>query len=702
MVGFKWGKCMAFLAMVTCGAAVLTDTKNGVYKLGVGIADITGPAAEINMMGYAKMSQTTGGIHFRQYSRAFVFGDGKNRVVFASLDNGMASQLVKLEVVKALQEKFGDLYSEKNVLLSSTHTHSTPAGFLQYVLYIIMSQGFIRQTFDAQVEGIVKSIERAHENVQDGHIYWNQGELYNASINRSPNAYENNPHEEREKYSYNVDKDMFLLKLTDLENNPIGMINWFAVHGTSMNNTNDLISGDNKGYASLKFEQDLNKDNIPGKGPFVAAFAQANEGDVTPNILGPRCIDTGLPCDTSSSTCDGKNENCIAFGPGKDMFESTQIIGQRQYEKAKELFTGASKKLYGPVQFIHQYIDMSNVAVNYNGTEGHTCKPAMGYSFAAGTVDGPGDFNFQQGTKSSSPFWNLVRDFIRRPSESLKQCQHPKPILLATGEMSFPYNWQPLIVPTQLLKIGSLVIVAVPGEPTTMAGRRLREAVKEVFDETLTGYNDEIKVVIAGLSNTYSSYITTYEEYQVQRYEGASTIYGPHTLQAYIQQFQMLTNHLALNLEVSEGPLPPNLLSRQITLKPGVIYDGAPFGRYFGEVVEDVKPVYAVGSEVRVTFVSGHPRNNLQLEGTFLTVERWSNISHTWEVVATDANWETRFHWYRTSSIFGESRVIISWNIPSDASPGTYRIRHYGHRKNLLQVIRPYVGTSSEFDVVAS
>jgi hypothetical protein len=43
------------------------------------------------------------------------------------------------------------------------------------------------------------------------------------------------------------------------------------------------------------------------------------------------------------------------------------------------------------------------------------------------------------------------------------------------------------------------------------------------------------QVVLSGLSGTYSSYITTWEEYRVQRYEGASTLYGPHTLDAYIQ-----------------------------------------------------------------------------------------------------------------------------------------------------------------------
>lgn len=45
----------------------------------------------------------------------------------------------------------------------------------------------------------------------------------------------------------------------------------------------------------------------------------------------------------------------------------------------------------------------------------------------------------------------------------------------------------------------------------------------------------DVHVVIAGLTNTYSSYVTTIEEYSIQRYEGASTIFGPHTLDAYIQ-----------------------------------------------------------------------------------------------------------------------------------------------------------------------
>ena len=36
---------------------------------------------------------------------------------------------------------------------------------------------------------------------------------------------------------------------------------------------------------------------------------------------------------------------------------------------------------------------------------------------------------------------------------------------------------QPSIVDVQILRVGQLVILAVPGELTTMSGRRLREAI---------------------------------------------------------------------------------------------------------------------------------------------------------------------------------------------------------------------------------
>ena len=51
-----------------------------------------------------------------------------------------------------------------------------------------------------------------------------------------------------------------------------------------------------------------------------------------------------------------------------------------------------------------------------------------------------------------------------------------------------------------------------------MSRRRLRNAVMAAL--TKNGFPKDTVVVIAGLSNTYSDYVVTFEEYQVQREGG--------------------------------------------------------------------------------------------------------------------------------------------------------------------------------------
>lgn len=310
---------------------------------------------------------------------------------------------------------------------------------------------------------------------------------------------------------------------------------------------------------------------------------------------------------------------------------------------------------------------------------------------------GPGAFDFRQGQTKSTPFWNLVRDFIRRPSPELIACQYPKPILLATGEIKFPYSWQPTVLPVQILRIGNILNVALPGEFTTMSGRRVRAAVLQEAQRAAPGPN--YQVVLSGLSNAYSSYIVTPEEYLVQRYEAASTIFGSQTLPAYIQQYVTLTYHLTKGLQLQPSGLePPNLLSKQIRIKPPVIYDGVPFGKKFGDVVFQVAPRYSPGEQVYCSFLAGNPRNDLQQEKSFLTVER-KQADH-WYIVATDGDWETKFFWHRTNTIFGESRATITWDIPMNTVKGIYRIRHFGASMSILRKVTPYVGITDEFEVV--
>src|SRR5436853_2479889 len=246
----------------------------------------------------------------------------------------------------------------------------------------------------------------------------------------------------------------------------MGMLSWFPVHGTSLYGNNTLVSGDNKGVAALLFESSMRSKNPE----FVAGFSQSNVGDASPNVLGAFCEDTGLQCRFNDSTCNGKTQGCHGRGPffqyddqgTRSCFE----IGRRQYEAAKAVFHSPRlRRLAGPpvVSSFHTYANLSSYTFPspFNASRIlRTCSAALGYSFAGGTTDGPGAFDFRQGTKHNddhspalkNPLWSAVRDFIHNPSDEQILCQHPKPILLDVGATMRPYSWTPNIVDIQLLR----------------------------------------------------------------------------------------------------------------------------------------------------------------------------------------------------------------------------------------------------------
>ncbi|KAL4435206.1 hypothetical protein ABPG77_001888 [Micractinium sp. CCAP 211/92] len=721
--------------VLLCCAPKRSRSAGDGYLVGVGKADITGPVADVNLMGYANPSQIAGGIHIRLFARTFIVADAADpasRVAFVNMDAGMASQAVTFTVLDRLRELYGGLYNEQNVALSGTHTHGGPAGYLQYMVYDIASRGFYPQTFNAIVDGVVLSIQRAHESLAPGSLAVGTRELLDANINRSPTAYLANPAEERAMYRHDVDKTLTLLRLGGDDGSAIGAFSWFPVHGTSMNNTNTLVSGDNKGAAAQFTERwartragrqaqpdqaagsssgsSRNGSSSSGEGAsrngsgvspgLVAAFCQANVGDTSPNTLGAFCLDTGLPCDAVHSTCNGRVQQCIGRGPGwPDQFESTRLIGQRQADAAQALLLGDLESVHGSIQYRHTFLDMRGlqVAASNFTRAGRACKPAMGFAFAAGTTDGPGAFDFTQGDTNGTAFWRLVRNFIRKPTAEQEACHAPKPILLDVGEMHYPYEWVPYIVEIQVLRIGQLVILAVPGEFTTMAGRRLKRAVEATVRDA---WGEGLRIVIAGLTNTYASYITTFEEYAVQRYEGGFTLYGPHTLDAYIQEFVRLAGAMVRGEPTEPGPTPPNQLAAQWSLVPPVVWDGPPSGKHFGDMAEDVpRDSYRAGETVAATFHAGCPRNNIRAEGTFLAVERQA-ADGRWEVVATDDDWATKFRWGRRHELSELSYATLEWTVPEGTPAGAYRLRHYGDAKPLFSSItHSYEGVSRTFSV---
>lgn len=142
------------------------------YLLGVGKADITGPVVEIEFAGYASASQTGTGLRQRIYSRAFIVGDvdsPEDRFVYIIVDAASGDTAMRNGVLEALAD-LGDeyaVYGSSNLALTGTHSHSGPGAWWNYLLPQITSLGFDHQSYQAIVDGVVLSIQRAHEALDE-------------------------------------------------------------------------------------------------------------------------------------------------------------------------------------------------------------------------------------------------------------------------------------------------------------------------------------------------------------------------------------------------------------------------------------------------------------------------------------------------------------------------------------------------------
>ncbi|USW53918.1 Putative neutral/alkaline nonlysosomal ceramidase, neutral/alkaline non-lysosomal ceramidase [Septoria linicola] len=727
------------------------------YLIGAGKGDITGPVVEINFMGYADAGQVGSGLRQRLYSRAFIIGDVatlNDRFVYLVLDTQSGDTAVRHGILEELKSLGGDyaLYGQHNVAVTGTHSHSGPGAWLNYLLPQVTSKGFHKPSYEAIVKGAVASIKQAHERLAPGHLSVSTTRIDDANINRSPWAYLQNPEEERLRYQDDVDKQMTALRFThttDAGEKDIGVLTWFAVHGTSMLGNNTLVTGDNKGIAANLLEKSTEDTS------FVAGFSQANVGDTSPNVLGAYCESgdqQGEMCDFKTSLCANKTQPCHGRGPhfGRDDSGTASAfeIGIRQFEGARRMLDDA--KSWQPVRgkvvrSLHQFVDFSNYSFQLpNGTDVHTCPAAMGYSFAAGTSDGPGAFDFKQGQPGephANPLWAAVRNGLHKPNDTQKACHREKPILLDVGETQRPYLWTPNIVDIQLLRVGQFFIVVSPGEATTMAGRRWREAVHTSAASSFTEFdtdNHKPIVVLGGPANTYTHYITTPEEYSVQRYEGASTLYGPWTLPAYINLTLTYLPHLSSSTSnknnnlphLHPGPEPPIFTNKSLSFITPVLIDRAGLFKSFGQVLSDVSPTYPIGSTISATFVGANPRNNLRLgeSETFAAVEQLNEDTGSWTRVRDDEDWSLVYEWKRTSTALGTSEVKVSWETkwetgawregrndggregktdlmtrrggPYKDLRGRYRLRYYGDAKALGGRITPFEGVSGEFEIV--
>lgn len=714
---------------------------NTLFRYGVGKGDITGPVLGQGLAAYADPGQASAGLANRQHARAFAFssacGGSETHAMLVIAENG----LMNASIVQGVMNKIATVpslagrYNRDNLMIQATHTHSAGGGQSYTDLYNIMTFGFDQQSYDAIVAGLVRAIQQADtalRNASPAPVYIAQGELLNGNVNRSPPAYALNPKEERAKYldssgrEVTTNRMMVLLKLPGADGQGVGALNFYPIHGTSIAQTNKLLSGDNKGYAAWRMEREMNTARMSAS-PFVSGFFQSDEGDSSPNLF---MMDL-----TQKQLRDRTEAPFTQRGGGSDDDQSTVISGYKQYAKAQALYDDAHEQLHGSIKSTSIYLDMTKIIVenptgrttpSSPGRKNHrTCEPAFGVTFAAGAEDGVGPFTEGAACPMSPkevlalagnwrPTINSVLSAVGSgaiPSElelplgcALREipfalsCQAEKSVLLPLSISPFTPG-QALVetvVPIQVMVLGQLAIAALPWEVTTMAGRRLRLALMDALQDAGISY-----VVVAGLANGYSDYLTTREEYASQQYEGGSNTFGPWTLEALQQEFVRLADAL----RQGKKPMSPYAVPDRHLIKTTFIHHprmdsgSLPEGAHFGDVITQPKTQYQLdplnATLVNATFHAANPRLDLRQESSYVYVDKLSTDG-SWEEVANDDSWQVKlaFTWNK-----GEGKdalfATVTWAIPADATTGTYRIRLEGASPN-----GPYVGITDSFQVI--
>lgn len=719
---------------------------NTQFRFGSGLYDVTGVVAYTGGSGWESPTQVFRGLHQRQYARAYAIESPCNgkRVMFVSADIGLMYGSLRLGVLDAIaaDPALSSHYDGDNLMLSATHTHSGPAGYSHHEAGNALHFGYDADVYDAIVAGMVQAIALAHANLEAhadaAPIRLAIGELLDTNINRSKPAFLLNDESERREFldargdPVEVDKRVVQLNLVRGNGSAVGLINWFGVHPTTIGPTQRFVSSDNKGYASLGFERVMRTRyaSQPGADTFVAAFAQTDEGDSSPNIF----IEQFPHPDP-------------ARGGGADDFESNAIAGTKQLARALELYAEGTP-LAGPVDYRHFHVQMNEVEVTdpvvlaslrhpeaLDVSPKRTCNAALGSSFPAGAEDGPSPTGVEGIRCASSPdlIAASVADFTALSTFNLPttlvssvllcnattlpllglDCHAEKPVLLplnlgesaggaldATLEpLGLTTNFEPAVMPLQLFRIGNLALVGLPWEVTTVAARRLRRTLLEVLAPV--GVDT---VVIAGLSNDYIHYLTTREEYASQQYEGASNVFGPWSLAAVQQETRKLALAMRDGLAVAPGPAYPRVTP--VLRRPAYVPSDVPESA-FGGVVSDVPATAAPGNTVRAEFQAAHPRNDLRTQASYVYAER-RTASGAWEIVAQDRDPELFYEWTPAllsplpldPPLIGPSTAAAIWHIPPNTAPGVYRLRHEGAAQTSpLSPKETYVGVSRPFAI---
>jgi len=514
--------CSSSINLEVRRATPLASERNTSLLAGVGRADIT-PRPGMPMAGYSANANYGKGFRTRLYARVIYLKPlDKGPVALVQCDLLTGSELVHRRVAELVAGKTDlDL---KGIMLSATHTHSGPgnlSGSNFYLMHTANAGGLDMKFFDFVTGQIAAAIIDAYNSRRPARIATGSMDIYGFTRNRSISAYRANRNADPEKardLRKAVNPTMYMVRVDCLDANsgaylPAGALTSFSIHGTTVPSENTLYNADVFAYMERELEWEIaRKYKTAG---FVHAVVNGTHADNAPDII------------------------C-----GEEGYRESRRIGVGLGGKAIGLFNSLEKQLSDRVKIgaaLREIDYYQNSTID--GIE--ICDPPrVGNTLLAGAYDGGPTpiLNWLPFFEEGSKRWIFTGGCHGNRRVALWPFQS---LILPRDE--FPHR-----ITFQAIQLHDTVLLPLPYEVTMESGRRIAEACRKSALEG--GMSANTHFVVMSVSNGYTGYCTTPEEYAQQRYEAGHTLYGPNTNPFIAAQTARVVGDLVRQEELSDIP----------------------------------------------------------------------------------------------------------------------------------------------------
>ncbi len=630
------------------------NRSTGLYA-GFGRADITPPPG-VGLAGYAVESQRAKGYRHRLYARAMVLEDETaGRLAFVIVDLPQVSIVLQRRAAVALSDSA--CLGADRLLLAATHTHAGPGHFFSSTLINEAGSavtGYDPLVVDFLVKGIASSVQTAVRNLRPAAAAWGTTEIWGYTRNRSIDAYR------RDRPSppllgtlppsrallddrhLAVDPTLTMLRVDTIgpsgDPAPAGAFSVFAIHGTGNPAANALFDGDIHALVQRGLERHIDRlsgsESADAPPAAVHLFANGASGDVSPDWPDPPedrlCP---IPVLERARPAPGPRSPPAPFvwKPGSAAAIARCLATSRAYvNSAGDSLARYAIDLYeqlgrGPLRRdIQIRRAFRTLRLTRDATALHICpEPRVGTSIGGGSPDG----------RSRIYKWKIAGLFSTGFDDEgggiktdAQACHAPKRIAggilqrALLGGHAFPEDAQLMVV-----QLGATLVAAIPWEVTTVAGYRIRRGIERIArDEDL----DSARAVVVGLADGYLHYVTTPEEYALQRYEGGWNLYGPRTAAMLEAQLGKLTRDL---LRSPEGIAEVS----ELTAHPGPAHHVFPTPHRRRPPKREIRSLMTSGDTVVIRWTDAYPGDLIPADGPVLRIERLDTadrwIAQTWD-----------------------------------------------------------------------